>query len=480
MAILRRAAALLALDVLLLAAQTAQQEVVIHSHPYSPPSAVLRAESNLVEVGITVRDQNGRPVDGLRASDFEVLDNGVPQSVAAFSELRREGRAAATPAAPRFVTFFFDDLHMGVPGPGMFALPAVKQAARDFAAKFLKPGDRVSIATTSGLGVLDFTDDPKRFAAASDRLNFRGHMARSVAEYQADAITTLDSLGMEAKRLSQAPGTRVLVFISAGFVALFRASLNVESQVRDVTDTAVHGSVAIHVIDAKGLFADGRLWVLNQPLQEIAEATGGHFFRNSNDLAGVMELAAHPEVSYSLAFTPARRDGKFHTLKIRFTSKRPDSLEFRPGYVSRQDDDAVQAARGALDAAVFSKQNSQDVPATVGLQAAQAKEGLVRVSVFVTVDVNRVQFASSHGRHVQQLVLLTALLDRNGGFVTGVESILDLALTDATLASFQKDGLKTVATLHAPPGIYQVRTVLREGMKGNLGEQTATVELSPR
>ena len=53
-----------------------------------------------------------------------------------------------------------------------------------------------------------------------------------------------------------------------------------------------------------------------------------------------MELAAHPEVSYSLGFTPAQRDGEFHTLKIRFTSKRADSLEFRPGYLSRKDDDA--------------------------------------------------------------------------------------------------------------------------------------------
>jgi hypothetical protein len=371
---------------------------------------------------------------------------------------------------------------MGVPGPGIFVLPAVKQAARAFATQFLKPGDRASIATTAGLGVLDFTDDAKRFAEASDRLNFSGHLPHSVAEYQADAITTLDSLRMAAKRLSEAPGTRVLVFVSAGFVAQFETYLNVESQVKNVIDAAVHGSVAIHVIHAKGLPTGRSGWRLNQPLQEVAEGTGGHFFHNSNDLVGSMELAAHPEVSYSLALTPTKRDGKFHTLKIRFTSKRADSLEFRPGYISRKDDDAkaTPAAHSAMDEAAFSKQNSQDVPAAVALQAVQLKEGVARVSVFVTVDVNPLEFATSHGRHMQQLVLLSALVDRNGGFVTGVESTMDLALTDSTLTSFQKDGLRTVAKLDAAPGVYQVRTVVREGMKGSLGASTAMVELRPR
>jgi len=54
---------------------------------------------------------------------------------------------------------------------------------------------------------------------------------------------------------------------------------------------------------------------------------------------------------------------------------------------------------------------------------------------------------------------------------------MDLALTDEKLASLKKDGLKTVATLNAPAGIYQVRTIVREGMKGGLTASTTAVEL---
>jgi len=54
---------------------------------------------------------------------------------------------------------------------------------------------------------------------------------------------------------------------------------------------------------------------------------------------------------------------------------------------------------------------------------------------------------------------------------------MDLALTDEKLASLKKDGLKTVATLNAPAGVYKVRTVVREWMKGGLSASTTAVEL---
>ncbi len=143
----------------LLHAQTPEQDVVIRTVAYTPPSLVLHAETNLVEADLTVRDAKGQSVPGLQASDFEVFDNGVPQTIAAFSELRKDTKPDARASQPKFVTFFFDDLHVGMPGPRRFDLPFLKQAARAFATKHLKPGDRMSIATTSGVGLLDFTSD---------------------------------------------------------------------------------------------------------------------------------------------------------------------------------------------------------------------------------------------------------------------------------------------------------------------------------
>jgi VWFA-related protein len=542
----------------LLRAQTPVQEVVIRTHAYTPPSTILRAESDLVESGLTVRDSRGRTVAGLHASDFEVFDNGVPQQITAFSELRPNGQPGAAailpatgkpsetvpaanvpPAGPKFVTFFFDDFHMGS-GEMLF----VKRAAQAFIGKGLIPTDKMSIVTTSGQGDLDFTNDARLFAEKLDHLaphnryvvpsycgvspidsyiflhNLDGQIvdeaigaavncagcsnqdtpascrakAYGVAQQaassaweqlQAQSLDTLAALGFAAKRLSEVNGTRILVLTSSGF--LLRPG--VPPELANFIDGAVRRNIVVHAIGAQGLEArmtgpkdSLRRSLFLMPLQNITNGTGGHYFKDNNDMAGDMELAANPEVTYLLAFKPGSPDGKFHTLKIRFKSKRADSLEFRPGYFSRANEsEKALTARAPLDDAVFSKQTLHDVPAIVTLADGQSKdgdkEGMIPVSIRITFDVNRLQFATAKGRHMQQLVFLMALLDASGGFVTGKESIMDLALTDEKLASLKKDGLKTVATLNAPAGIYQVRTIVREGMKGGLTASTSAVEL---
>jgi VWFA-related protein len=474
-----RGAAIFILSALLLA-QTPDQEVVIRTVAYTPPSIVLRAETNLVETDLTVRDANGHAVPGLQASDFEVFDNGVPQTIAAFSELRKDAKPDSRPITPKFVTFFFDDIHIGVPGPGRFDLPFLKQAARAFATKYLKPGDHMSIATTSGVGELDFTGDAELFAKAADRINMHSHLTiNSIDECQADSLSTLFALTAAAKRLSDMPGTRILVMMSAGFIIHIGMTNDVEADVQKFIDAALRWNVVVPVIDARGLTSiPGRGNPSRRPLKEISEGTGGHLFENSNDLTGAMEQAAHPEITYQLAFNPSTRDGKFHTLKIRFKSKRSDSLEFRPGYLSRKDDDSEKKpqVRGPIDEALFSKETLQDLPAKVTSSIGQPKDGAIPVTVGITLDISGLQFGASHGRHTQQIVFLTTLLDANGAFVTGQESIMELALTDERLASLRK-GVRVVGTLTAPAGTYQLRTVVREAMAGRLAASTAAVEL---
>ena len=534
----------------LLGAQTPPKEVAIRTHPYTPPSTVLRADANLVETGLTVRDPRGHPVAGLHASDFEVLDNGVPQQIAAFSEIQPEASpptaapltaklpvpvpSAAPPNPPKFVTFFFDDFHVA-----NGSMQFVKQGARAFISKGIKPSDHLSIVTASGEGDLDFTTDAKLFAERLEHLssharvvipaacgvspidsyiflhnldgqiveeaigvamncaacspNARGCRATAYGIAQSAAQSTweqvqmlshetMDALAFAEKRLSQMNGTRILVLTSAGF--LLRPGVPPELQ--SFIDTALRRNIVVDAIGAEGLDArmSGPKDFLRRsqflmPLENIAIGTGGHYFRDTNDLAGAMELAANPGVSYLLAFNPGSPDGKFHTLKIRFKSKNGDDLQFRPGYFSPDPKKQV-SARARMDDAVFSRQTLHEIPIGVALAAAPPKDAGTSVSVRLTVDVNALRFTDVNGRHTQQIVFVTALLDASGGFVTGKESIMDLALTDEKLASFKKTGLTAVATLDAYAGVFQVRTVVREGMKGSLAAITTPVEVPAR
>jgi hypothetical protein len=89
----------------------------------------LRAEVDVVEVPVVVRDGQHRAVAGFKRDNFEIYDTGVRQTITAFSEQRftphvetgggaKPAATAAAPARPkgeprpRFVALCFDDLNM--------------------------------------------------------------------------------------------------------------------------------------------------------------------------------------------------------------------------------------------------------------------------------------------------------------------------------------------------------------------------------
>ena len=51
----------------------------------SQPEPVFHGGVNLILVDVVVRDRNGAVVMGLRADDFEVLEDGMPQKIASFA-----------------------------------------------------------------------------------------------------------------------------------------------------------------------------------------------------------------------------------------------------------------------------------------------------------------------------------------------------------------------------------------------------------
>src|ERR1700723_3615573 len=108
-------------------AQTsAPGEVRIRGGSYAPPGATIAVQANLVELATTIRDRRGQPAGGFTVSDFELRDNGKPQPITLFSEVKAPHApesglpgdakipAGAKPpeeAPPRYLALFFDDTH---------------------------------------------------------------------------------------------------------------------------------------------------------------------------------------------------------------------------------------------------------------------------------------------------------------------------------------------------------------------------------
>lgn len=112
----------------------------------------FKAGTSLVEVDIIARDKDGRFVSGLTADDFEVLEEGKPQSIAHFY-LVTEHPAPTTEPRPdvvlprspdrterRIFVFFFDSQHLS-----SGRLLKLKQTAMDFINVSLRPSDLTGV-----------------------------------------------------------------------------------------------------------------------------------------------------------------------------------------------------------------------------------------------------------------------------------------------------------------------------------------------
>lgn len=86
---------------------------------------------NLVLVRVVVRDSNGKVITDLKKEDFQLADERKPQIISSFSMetpvshvpavkmdsavATSEGTPVKAPELPqRFVTLFFDDLHLSI------------------------------------------------------------------------------------------------------------------------------------------------------------------------------------------------------------------------------------------------------------------------------------------------------------------------------------------------------------------------------
>src|SRR5690349_11522487 len=132
--------------------------------PSSQPAVTFKVEVNYVEINASVTDAQGAFVRTLTRDDFQVLEDGKPQSLTAFSmvdiPIERPDPPlfsrvvippdTATNRAPfegRVFVMVLDDLHT------RFNRTArTRSAARQFVERYVGANDIVAVVNTSGFG----------------------------------------------------------------------------------------------------------------------------------------------------------------------------------------------------------------------------------------------------------------------------------------------------------------------------------------
>jgi VWFA-related protein len=299
--------------------------------------------------------------------------------------------------------------------------------------------------------------------------------------------------------LSRMPGQRTVVLISPGFI-----TPQMEYEYTEIIDRAVRSQVIINTLDARGLYVvmpggDASHYSPHPPppakafietaaasaqddlLAVLADSTGGVFFHNNNDLdEGLRRVAETPEYFYVLAFVPQnlKLDGSYHSLKVTVKSPQKLSLQARRGYYAPKNvANPTEQAKQEIEDATFSQEELHNLPVKLHTQFFKASKDDAKLIVLAHVDVRLLHFKKIEGRNDEVLTCVSALFNRNGNFIQGMEKTVTMHLKDDTLEHKLGSGITLKTSFDVKPGSYMVRLVVRDAEGQLMSAENGTVEI---
>jgi VWFA-related protein len=341
-----------------------------------------------------------------------------------------------------------------------------------------------------------------------DAVQIAEHVSRETAtnvlnQGERDIRLAFTVLEDAIRRLSQAPGDRSLILVSSGFV--LADDLRLEET--DIMDRAIRANVRISSLNARGLYAivpggdastptpPGGPAVTNllaeyqresasaeeDVLAELADATGGRYFHNNNDLkAGFGQVAAAPEFVYVLGFSPQnlKLDGAYHKLKVTLTNSRGLDVQARRGYYAPKHlADPEEDAKLEIQEALFSRDELQDIPVELHLQFFKSSDVAAKIAVLARVNLKSLPFRKADGRNNDNLTVLAGVFDRNGNYITGMQKVVEMRLLDPTLEELRNSGVTVRTSFDVAPGSYVIRLVVRDSEGQTMAARNGVVEI---
>jgi len=334
---------------------------------------IFRAGTDLVRVDVTVTQRGDEPVADLEPADFELTDDGVPQTVETLKFIEVDGRRRSNLDEPleirskqhalleaaredvRLFAIFLDDYHIN-------KRPEITLPLRDALTKFvnqLGPNDLVAL-----MEPLTTLYDLKYTRSKPDLLNrirsFEGRYGETIPvksvieEAQLTqrnwmelrsgvTLSALKALTLQIGGLRD--GRKSILFFSQG-PGVRPGSPN-DHLMREIDEAASRGNVTIHVIDPRPLGSVG--FGGDTILRRLAADTGGRAIVNTNNpIEQLTSVMADASAYYLVGYTPTRRtnDGKFHEIKVR-VKRRGVQVNARRGYWSASEKELTAAAEAA-------------------------------------------------------------------------------------------------------------------------------------
>ena len=274
------------------------------------PGPPIRVSVDRVNVGVIVTDGDGNFVDGLNREDFRVFDNGIEQPITDFLSVTE----------PAQVLLLIES------GPAVVFLGREHILAAEKLLHGLSGDDRVAIAGYSKEPdlILGFTADKTTIRYSLENLNFMlGFAQLNLSASLASAIDWLETLS----------GKTTIVLISTGVDTTPEGNRQAIEQKLEASDVRVlaislSGDIRKPIKHKERsreerenrAFVEQGFEAGDQELRELSRLTGGrvYFPKNREDFdRSYAEIAQVIRHEYSIAFVPAVRDGKIHSITVK-------------------------------------------------------------------------------------------------------------------------------------------------------------------
>jgi VWFA-related protein len=490
--------------------------VTLFAHQQAPvdprSQATFKTGIDIVQLDVSVFDQDRRPLRGLTMEDFTVLENGSPQPIVAVVPI--EVPEASTPSATwlrdapldavsnsgdtrRLITIVLDDASMG------YELGEPK-SAREVAHKIVDqmgPEDLASVVFTYLGKPQNWTTDRSRLRSAIESVRPRatsappppmgrgiaptgappsgsvianaglsgGPLACSLRRGRSCVVDTLWSIGTVLE--DAPPGRKIVMLISSNGGLNVMENPDRISEFQGMFKALQRVNATVYAFDPRGL-TTAATGVETDDLRSIAGATGGYVFANTNaPEARVPDVFRWNGSYYLIGFrsTDAARDGRFRRIQVKVN--RPGvQTRTRVGYYAPRNEPPSPARKAttedALDTALSGLIPAAGLPITISV-GAFAIPG--QRDPVVTVVAGMQHAVASPGAS-QRVKLVTSVFDHEGRSHGTHRQTLDLTSTGDTL---RYDVYSRIPSLK--PGSYELRFAAETG--GQAGSVFAGIDV---
>jgi VWFA-related protein len=277
----------------------------------------FKAGVDLVQFSVILTDKQGTPITGLKAEDFEILEEGKPQTITYFSEGDPEDGASLGDAMP---------LHLGLTLDTSGSMERDIHDVRKAAINFLN-ANYAAIDFT----LVDFDTEVRVTRYGDDEVE---RLIERIRRRKPDGWTALfDAVGVYLNSVGPLDGQKIMLLYTDG------GDTRSELTFSDTIDLLKSSDVTLYAIGYLEYQSSSARTQQQSQLQRMAAVTGGQAFFPSSikELDKIYEkIQREIAARYSLGYlsSDTRKDGAWRKVDIKL--KRQDlkgaKLRTRSGY----------------------------------------------------------------------------------------------------------------------------------------------------